>query len=208
MIALAIQDARDLNSRRLIHELFKLRARVFSGRLAWNVNVRDRRETDDYDLLGPTYIIAMADDRILAGCARLLPAIGPTMLADIFNKLLAAGRLAAHPGMVESSRFCVDTSLLHARTAGMLHEATLTLFAGIIEWSMANGFEEVVTATDVRFERILNRAGWPMRRLGEPCRIGDTVAVAGSLAADAASFNRVRPAGYRSAIVPNRRSPV
>ncbi|MEI4482709.1 MULTISPECIES: acyl-homoserine-lactone synthase TraI [unclassified Phyllobacterium] len=203
MLALAIQDARDLNSRRLVNELFKLRARVFSGRLAWNVNVRDRRETDAYDLLDPTYILVISDDGILAGCARLLPATGPTMLADIFKKLLAAGRLAAHPAMVESSRFCVDTSLVRSRTAGTLHEATLTLFAGIIEWSMANGFKEVVTATDVRFERILKRAGWPMRRLGGPCRIGDTIAVAGSLAADAASFDRIRPAAYRSAIVAN-----
>ncbi len=121
----------------LVNELFELRARVFSGRLAWNVNVRDRRETDAYDLLDPTYILAIAEDGILAGCARLLPATGPTMLADIFKKLLAAaGDWRLIPAMVESSRFCVDTSLVRSRTAGTLHEATLTLFAGIIEWSI------------------------------------------------------------------------
>lgn len=52
-----------------------------------------------------------------------------------------------------------------------MHQATLTMFAGIIEWSMANGYDEIVTATDLRFERILNRAGWPLRRLGEPVEI-------------------------------------
>ncbi|MCP1748934.1 acyl-homoserine-lactone synthase [Bradyrhizobium japonicum] len=32
----------------------------------------------------------------------------------------------------------------------------------MIEWSMSNGFDEIATATDVRFERILQRAGWPI----------------------------------------------
>jgi len=74
---------------------------------------------------------------------------------------------------------------------------TLEMFAGIIEWSMANGYYEIVTATDLRFERILKRAGWPMQRLGQPCPIGSTMAVAGVLPADAASLNRIRAAACR-----------
>lgn len=105
-------------------------------------------------------------------------------------------------GMVESSRFCVDTSLEAGRGGGQLHQATLTMFAGIIEWSMTNGYSEIVTATDLRFERILKRAGWPMRRLGEPAAIGNTTAVAGILPADRTSFERVLPAGYRSTLAP------
>lgn len=41
--------------------------------------------------------------------------------------------------MIESSRFCVDTHLEAGRGGGQLHQATLTMFAGIIEWSMASG---------------------------------------------------------------------
>ena len=66
---------------------------------------------------------------------------------------------------------------------------------------MANGYDEIVTATDLRFERILNRAGWPMKRLGDPVAIGNTVAVAGTLPADRASFECVCPYGYRSIAV-------
>nr|UVZ00058.1 autoinducer synthesis protein [Agrobacterium fabrum] len=72
------------------------------------------------------------------------------------------------------------------------------LFAGIIEWSMANGYNEIVTATDLRFERILKRAGWPMQRLGQPAAISNTIAIAGSLRADRASFEQVCPPGYYS----------
>ncbi|MNF09257.1 Autoinducer synthetase [compost metagenome] len=63
---------------------------------------------------------------------------------------------------------------------------------------MASGYSEIVTATDLRFERILKRAGWPMQRLGEPAPIGNTIAIAGSLPADHGSFEKVCPQGYYS----------
>lgn len=122
------------------------------------------------------------------------------MLEGNFSQLLGTGSLGASPTMVESLRFCVDTSLAEARGGGKLHLATLTMFAGIIEWSIANGYDEIVTATDLRFERILNCAGWPMKRLGEPREIGNTVAIAGSLPPDPEGFGRVRPTDCQPAI--------
>ncbi|SFB57356.1 acyl homoserine lactone synthase [Rhizobium sp. NFR07] len=181
-------------------QMHRLRAMVFRGRLEWDVTVTESGEFDEYDRFDPTYILAITDDARVVGCARLLPTQGPTMLEGTFSQLLVRGELYASPTMVESSRFCVDTSLAEPRGGGRLHLATLTMFAGIIEWSMANGYNEIVTATDLRFERILNRAGWPMKRLGEPTEIGNTVAIAGSLPADPESLGRVRPMGYQSAI--------
>lgn len=181
-------------------QMHRLRAMVFRGRLEWDVTVTESGEFDEYDRFDPTYILAITDDARVVGCARLLPTQGPTMLERTFPQLLGTGSLIASSNRVESSRFCVDTTLAEARGGGQLHLATLTMFAGIIEWSMANGYDEIVTATDLRFERILNRAGWPMERLGEPREIGNTVAIAGSLPADSESFDRVRPRGYQSAI--------
>ncbi|AHG50029.1 autoinducer synthase (plasmid) [Rhizobium leguminosarum bv. trifolii CB782] len=181
-----------------LRQMHRLRAAVFHERLAWDVTITDAGERDEYDNFDPTYILAVTDSQKVVGCARLLPAIGPTMLQQTFPQLLASGSLNASPRMVESSRFCVDTSLAAGRGGGQLHLATLTMFSGIIEWSMANGYDEIVTATDLRFERILNRAGWPMSRLGEPVAIGNTMAVAGTLPADGPSFKRVCPKGYRS----------
>jgi N-acyl-L-homoserine lactone synthetase len=184
--------------RTLLTQMYRLRAAVFGGRLEWDVSTTGGEERDQYDDLKPTYILAITANGLVAGCVRLLPASGPTMLDHTFSQLLEKGSLAPHSGMVESSRFCVDTSLVSRRDGGQLHLATLTLFAGIIEWSMANGYSEIVTATDLRFERILKRAGWPMRRLGEAAAIGNTIAIAGSLPADRGSFERVCPEGYHS----------
>ncbi|CAN7676001.1 acyl-homoserine-lactone synthase TraI [Pararhizobium sp. LjRoot255] len=198
MRIVAVQGAPSNAERGFLDAMHRLRSRVFGGRLQWQVTNTDGLEFDQFDHLSPTYILALTIRDEVIGCARLLPATGPTMLQRVFHPLLAEGYLGAHDGMIESSRFCVDTAIYEGRGAGPLHEATLTMFAGIIEWCVIHGFTEIVTATDFRVERILRRAGWPMRRLGEPQMISQTKSVAGLLPADRASFERVRPEGYRS----------
>lgn len=195
------------SNHKYLNQMYQLRAAVFGGRLEWDVTITEQGERDQYDDLLPTYILAVSAGHKVVGCARLLPASGPTMLEQTFPQLLERGSLDARIAKVESSRFCVDTSLAAGR-GGTLHQVTLTMFAGIIEWSMANGYTEIITATDLRFERILKRAGWPMNRLGAPVAIGNTIAVAGSLPADRASFDTVCPPGYRSTIGHNDAGPL
>ncbi|EHH02387.1 putative autoinducer synthesis protein [Agrobacterium tumefaciens CCNWGS0286] len=200
MQILTVSPDRYVEYQNLLKQMHRLRADVFGGRLEWDVTIMDGGERDQYDDLNPTYILAISGGNKVVGCARLLPAVGPTMLEMTFPQLLEYGSLNGTSAMIESSRFCVDTTLPAGRGGGQLHVATLAMFAGIIEWSMANGYDKIVTATDLRFERILNRAGWPMARLGEPVAIGNTVAVAGTLPADQESFEQVRPPNYRSAL--------
>ncbi|WP_312361803.1 MULTISPECIES: acyl-homoserine-lactone synthase [Rhizobium/Agrobacterium group] len=209
MLILTVSPGQYEHQSHHLEQMHRLRAEVFGGRLEWDVAIEEGGgERDQYDDLNPTYILAIFGGLRVVGCARLLPASGPTMLERTFPQLLAAGSLSATTAMIESSRFCVDTTLPTGRAGGQLHLATLTMFAGIIEWSMANGYDEIVTATDLRFERILKRAGWPMTRLGEPVAIGNTVAVAGHLPADRRSFERVCPPGYRSIIADHSGRPL
>lgn len=197
MRVLAIQNAKTPHDLSLIKQMHRMRARIFAGRLGWQVNIQAGLEFDEFDLLGPTYILALDDDGELAGSVRLLHAEGPTMLSRVFPQLLAKGALQAHSKMVESSRFCVDT-LLEAKTCNGVHDATRSLFAAIIEWGLLNGYTQLVTATDVRLERLLRRCDWPMERIGEPCLINETRSVAGILSISEADFRRQRPDGYKS----------
>jgi N-acyl-L-homoserine lactone synthetase len=199
MQIVAVRNGESGAGDKLICRMHALRARVFRERLGWNVTVRSGRETDEYDALDPTYLLAVTDDlRDLVGCARLLPATGPTMLGRTFPTLLDGKPVPFHPGLIESSRFCVDTELGTKNAARGLHFATMALFAGILEWSLLTGYSEVVTVTDIRFEKILGRAGLPFNRLGAPRQIGNTVAVAGTIAASPQNAVRVRPQGYQS----------
>ncbi|MDQ0561929.1 acyl homoserine lactone synthase [Rhizobium mesoamericanum] len=196
MQVMAICRAETSAELRLLEDMYRLRAQVFGERLGW-VECRENYERDEFDVLNPTYILAIdADDHVI-GCARLLPASGPTMLESVFSSLLEGRALQSHPRMVESSRFCVDTVQKPGASGHLLSETTQTMFAAIVHWCCINGYSEIVTVTDVGLERLLNRAGWPLRRLGDPQRINETMSVAGILSADRPSFERLRPAGYQ-----------
>jgi acyl homoserine lactone synthase len=200
MDIMAISTPRNEAEKGLLSEQHKLRAKVFSGRLGWDVNVHCGKERDRFDDLGPTYILAVMGHERVIGCARLLPANGPTMIADVFSCLLSGGTLPSGDTMIESSRFCVDTTVETDRGPNTINEITLSMFTGIIEWSIANGYKQIVTVTDLRFERILSRVDWPLQRIGLPKKIGVTTAVAGTLPADPAVFTKLRPENYRSMI--------
>lgn len=206
MQAIAIAPQAYTSQAPLLVSMHKLRARVFRERMNWDVDVSNGRERDQFDHCRPTYVLAISDRNQVAGCARLLPATGPTLLSILFPELVGSSLFKPHAAMIESSRFCVDTSIGTSRAGEGLHGATWTMFAAIIEWSMANGYNELVTVTDIRIERILRRAGWPMARVGNPKPIGNTTAVVGLLPIDQVSFESVRPAGYTSSIKPFRRA--
>lgn len=199
MQIVAVQNGEHSEGDRLICQMHALRARVFQERLGWNVVVRSGLETDEYDALDPTYLLAVTDDRRdVVGCARLLPATGPTMLGRTFPFLLDGKPMPCHPGVIESSRFCVDTGLGARNVARGLHNATMALLAGILDWSLINGYSDVLTVTDLRFEKILGRAGLPFNRLGLPRQIGNTMALAGIIPATLQNALRVRPNGYHA----------
>src|SRR5216683_1278657 len=69
------------------------------------------------------------------------------------------------------------------------------LFAGMIEFGLSQQLSDIVTVTDARMERILRRAGWPLRRIGEPRKLGSTLAVAGYLDVSTESLANIRAAG-------------
>ncbi|MGF0540664.1 acyl-homoserine-lactone synthase [Agrobacterium sp. ES01] len=198
MNVVSVQNPADGIENHLIKDMHRLRARVFRERLGWNMECTSEFEVDRFDEMSPTYILCLTPTDVVIGCVRLLPAKGTTMLQSVFPQLLQSGQLATHGGMIESSRFCVDTDLSTNRTQNGLHPATLALFAGIVEWSLLYGYTEIVTATDVRLERILRRIGWPLTRLGDPVEINETRSVAGLLPVDRKRFNMLRPSAYSS----------
>ncbi|HEX8570508.1 MAG TPA: acyl-homoserine-lactone synthase [Caulobacteraceae bacterium] len=184
----AAAHARELSS------MHHLRARVFGGRLGWDVTITEAGEVDRYDALGPVHLVHIGCDGEVDGCARLLPATGPTMLRDTFPVLLG-GRPLRTAGVWESSRFAVDTARAGCGDARGLARVTFELIAAEYEHALANGIGEIVTVTDVRMERILVRAGCAWERIAEPQTIGVTRAVAGYIAMTEEGLARVRTLG-------------
>jgi acyl homoserine lactone synthase len=165
----------------LLTSMYRLRCRVFKDRLNWRVSVSGDLEIDIYDVLSPTYILAVSEQDEVLGCVRLLPTTGPTMLADTFADLLGNRAAPRDERILESSRFCVDTNRSVGPSRNGLNRSTFVLFAAMLEAMRARAAQSIVTVTDARMERILRRAGWPLQRLSEPQALGQTMAVAGFL---------------------------
>jgi N-acyl-L-homoserine lactone synthetase len=191
MHAIALQTPQFGRYLNLLAAMYRLRRRVFKDRLDWSVSVSGELELDVYDTLGPTYLVLISDAGEPVGSVRLLPTTGPTMLADTFPVLLGGAAAPRDERILESSRFCVDTSLAAEQAANGLNRATFILFAAMIEAARAVGADSIVTVTDTRMERILRRAGWPLRRIAAPQPVGVTMAVAGVLDASGAALHRM-----------------
>ena len=180
---------------RTLVEMHRLRHRVFKLRMDWDVQISGDMEFDDYDALHPVYLVQVSDSGQVQGSVRLLPTLGPTMLRDVFPALVDGQSIPSTPLIWESSRFAIDVPSATPKGDHGIARATYELFAGMVEFGMSRRLTDIVTVTDARMERILRRAGWPLRRLGSPVRIGDTSAVAGYLEVSAATLARLRAAG-------------
>lgn len=156
----------------ILDQMYRLRARAFSDRLGWDVDVADGRERDRFDDLDPLYVIALTDDRRVVGSARLLQTTGPTMLSEVFKDLLPTGQSIRSPIVWESTRFCVDTSDPELRANGTVSRCTGELMCSEIEIGLMSGLSHIVTVVDVRMERILRRGGCPIERIGTMVRYG------------------------------------
>ena len=175
--------------------MHQLRHRVFKKRLDWDVHISGDMEIDDFDALHPAYLTQVADDGRIQGSVRLLPSVGPTMLRDTFPALLAGQTAPSSPSIWECSRFAVDVPTDAPKGEHGIARATYELLAGVIEFGLSRRLTDIVTVTDARMERVLRRAGWILRRMGEPCRLGNTLAVAGYLEISIQTLATIRSAG-------------
>ncbi|MGY4231056.1 N-acyl-L-homoserine lactone synthetase [Bradyrhizobium sp. USDA 4449] len=176
-------------------EMYRMRHRVFKLRMAWDVQTSGDMEIDDFDALHPIYLTQVSESGVVRGSVRLVPSIGPTMLRDTFSVLLEGHPAPSTPLVWESSRFAIDVTSDAPKGDHGITRAAYELFAGMVEFGLSRQLTDIVTVTDVRMERILRRAGWPLRRIGNASRIGSTLAVAGYLAISNEILANLRKAG-------------
>jgi acyl homoserine lactone synthase len=161
------------------YQMHRIRKTVFKDRLGWDVTVSGELEFDEYDALGPSYLLSIDRYGTLNGCVRLLPTTGPNMLRDIFPSLVTEAAVPRSERVWEASRFAASGNSTAAEAG--LSQTTYDLLIGVLKFGLSNGISTIACVVDVRMERILRRAGWPIERLGPARRIGNTIAMAGQL---------------------------
>jgi acyl homoserine lactone synthase len=162
-----------------LYQMHRIRKAVFKDRLGWDVTVKGELEVDEYDALGPSYLLSIDRYGIINGCVRLLPTTGPNMLRDIFSSFVTRASVPRGDRVWEASRFAVSGNATPAEAG--LSQTTYDLLIGVLRFGLSSGISTIACVVDVRMERILRRAGWHLDRLGPARRIGNTIAMAGQL---------------------------
>ena len=147
--------------------MFRDRAAQFVTRNRWDISVdAEGREIDQYDDLGPTYIVCATGDRHL-GSLRLLPTTGRTMLAEIFPDIAPPD--LARTGWVECTRYCI--------APGAPRHISAALFLATLELGLQRGWHGSLGVYDPRMMRIYARLGTPGRMLAQRGTGRDAVCV-------------------------------
>ena len=173
------------NKRHYTEELnayFRIRKSILIDQKGWNLKSENGLETDQFDHDQAHYLLLVSKDQgQIYGGVRLIPTTAPNLTMDIFPHLIAVDKgFSGCDRIWESSRFVIDTSALKLEK-GFIKEATITLFIGMIEYGLHNNLQSILTMTEIRLERILRMCQWPLQRLGEVEKVGNTFAVAGLL---------------------------
>ena len=180
----------------ILDDMFRLRGRVFGGRLGWEVEVTDGREIDAFDRLDPIYVIGLDEAGHVISCARALQTTGPHMLADVFSAILCGEPPLRSANLWESTRFCVDTerlSLGRGTVKGTVSHATCELMIGSLEYLRSCGITDIVTVIDPVMDRVLKRSdNAPYGYVGETVPMGKVPAMAALLDTGEERVERVR----------------
>lgn len=179
-----------------IAEMHRLRKRVFFDRLGWDVQIVGDMEVDVYDAASAHYLVAMDEWTGRAKiCVRLLPTIERYMLADTFPVLLHGQDAPRSANLWESSRFAVDLDDRSGAKSRGVSKEMCALLAAMNEVALVRGWPEIVTVTDVIIERLIKRAGYPLRRMGPPLALGVTKGVAGYMTMSQEALDTCREVG-------------
>lgn len=150
-----IFDGAQINSQPALRdEMFRHRAAQFVDRLGWPLTVdAGRREIDQYDAIGPLYLVSTGADGRHRGSLRLLPTMGRTMTAEHFAPLAPAG--FADPRTLECTRFCIAPDAPATVSA--------ELFLGVLDLGLSRRLKGAYGVFDARMMRVYQRLGTPTK---------------------------------------------
>ncbi len=155
-------------------QIFRLRHETFKERLGWGVVSKNDLERDEFDKLSTTIHLAEFEQDKCVSCCRLMPTTGPNMVSDVFDFLLDDEPVPCRYKTWEISRFAVAKDQV---SSTIISNRTSALLCGLLEFGLATGLRSFVAVVDVRMERIIRMAGWPLKRLCPPQKLGVTKAL-------------------------------
>ncbi|WP_010304133.1 acyl-homoserine-lactone synthase [Candidatus Odyssella thessalonicensis] len=163
----------------LVEGYQRARKAIFYDRLNWKVNLIEDREVDEFDNNGHThFLLSIYNDKVIGG-VRMASSLSPNLTYDVFTKYFGELPIQRDRYLLETSRFGLEVT--PQMTSQVLRDQTIELFIGVLKFGLQEGYKQIITVIDVRMERTLRLAGWPVERITEVVQIGDTRTIVGIL---------------------------
>src|SRR5579871_2634959 len=90
-----------------LHDMFRLRHRIFVERMGWEaLRKPDRLERDQFDTDDAIYLLLTQDDGAVIGTHRMLPTTGPHLFSDVFPQMCAVKGVERGAKILELTRTC------------------------------------------------------------------------------------------------------
>jgi acyl-homoserine lactone synthase len=141
----------------LMDRVYRLRHDVFVTGLGWtDIAKPDGRDIDEFDHLA-THVILMEEDEIL-GYMRLLPSIGPHLLANVLSDL-CEGEIPRGDHIWEFSRL-----FILKQKAGIPR----VFVSAMKDWAREQGVSHFTAEVNLSLVPVLQRYGWKCHPLGSP----------------------------------------
>ncbi len=180
----------------LLLDMHRLRKRVFSDLLKWDVTVNDDGlEVDAFDLPHTVYLLALNKDKRVIGNWRLLPASGPTMIRDVWPQFLKTLPMPESDDVFEVSRFAIHSPEDDAQEAEKQQRYALgEMFCALTEICIMAGVHEIHTMYDDRIAKVIERIDCRPYKTSEKIEINGMTCQTGAFKTNSAMLTRLRNA--------------
>ena len=154
----------------LYDELAAYRYRVFVERLGWELPTEPGYEQDQFDHPETVHIVARHDeDDHIIGCGRLLPSTGRYLLESVFPELLNGLPVPRDAGTWELSRFAaMDVEPVEGAEVGRREYLAERVLLEALRYCVRRGVTTLLAVTTLPVERLMQRAGVDLHRIGPP----------------------------------------
>lgn len=149
------------------------RYQVFVERLGWELETVPGYEQDQFDHADTVHVVARDDDGDIVGCGRLLPSTERYLLESVFPQLLNGMPVPRDERIWELSRFAaMDVAAKGDAKASRRNYMAERVLLEALRYCAARGVTHLLAVSTVAVERLMQRAGVDMHRIGPPSMIG------------------------------------
>lgn len=169
----------------------RYRYKVFVESLRWNLSTTEGLEQDEFDTEAAVHILVKNDRDTLIGYARLLPTVSAYLLATHFAHLVADGRPPHSDHVWELSRYAANDVSDELGRGDRLMQTRVGKFLLLTaaRYVVTQGARQMVCCTTSAVQRLAERWGVAIERLGPPKHDGANWLVAACINCNDATFD-------------------